>query len=459
MKRATAARPESTARREWLLKRGHTISYAGLFLFTAILYFRPYELIPAFSFLATAAYWVAIFTIVVFLPTQFALEGNLTTRPREVNLIVPLCLVALLTMPFAISPADAWKMFNETYVKVVLMFIVMVNVVRTQFRLKALILLLLAVTFVLSVAAVNDYRLGHLPVEGYRVQGLIGGMFGNPNDLALHLVTMTPLAVALYFGTRNIFKKILYAACVLLFVGANIVTYSRGGFLGLMCVAGVMVWKLGREKRFTAGVLSLVVGGIFIALAPGNYGLRILSIFDSSLDAHGTGTMRDALLAASVKTAIFNPFFGVGMDNYHIMSIRELVSHNAYTQVATELGIPALIIYIMFMLAPLRRLRRVESETFDARRGSRFYYLAVGLQAAIIGYMVSSFFVSVAYQWYVYYLVGFAVCLRRIYKTTDEAAVPAAAESEITAAADDAAKKETGRRSRFAARTGAVQAR
>jgi hypothetical protein len=30
--------------------------------------------------------------------------------------------------------------------------------------------------------------------------------------------------------------------------------------------------------------------------------------------------------------------------------------------------------------------------------------------------MVSSFFLSVAYLWYVYYLVGFAVCLRRLYE-------------------------------------------
>jgi hypothetical protein len=30
--------------------------------------------------------------------------------------------------------------------------------------------------------------------------------------------------------------------------------------------------------------------------------------------------------------------------------------------------------------------------------------------------MVSSFFLSVAYAWNVYYLVGYAVCFRRIYE-------------------------------------------
>nr|MBA2504242.1 hypothetical protein [Pyrinomonadaceae bacterium] len=163
----------AVTRRHWLLKRGHALSYAGLFLFSAILYFRPYELISGLSFLSTSAYWVALLTLIVFVPSQLGVEGNLTTLPREVTLIALLCLIALTTMPLAISPADAWKMFNETYVRVVLMFIVMVNVVRTEWRLKGMILLMLAATCLLSGAALNDYRVGNLPVEGYRVRGLI----------------------------------------------------------------------------------------------------------------------------------------------------------------------------------------------------------------------------------------------------------------------------------------------
>jgi hypothetical protein len=57
----------------------------------------------------------------------------------------------------------------------------------------------------------------------------------------------------------------------------------------------------------------------------------------------------------------------------------------------------------------------VERELFERNESSRFYYLAIGLQASIVGYMVSSFFAAVAYQWYIYYLVGYAIALRRIY--------------------------------------------
>src|ERR1043166_8580836 len=66
------------------LKRGHALSFAGLLLFTAVTYFRPYELIPALSSFTSMAFWLAVLTLVVFIPTQLSVEGNLTYRPKEV---------------------------------------------------------------------------------------------------------------------------------------------------------------------------------------------------------------------------------------------------------------------------------------------------------------------------------------------------------------------------------------
>jgi hypothetical protein len=62
------------------------------------------------------------------------------------------------------------------------------------------------------------------------------------------------------------------------------------------------------------------------------------------------------------------------------------------------------------------------------------YYLAMGVQASIIGYMVASFFSSVAYQWYIYYLVAYAVCLRRIYEGKRESGELAVGKAQATAA-------------------------
>ena len=75
----------------------------------------------------------------------------------------------------------------------------------------------------------------------------------------------------------------------------------------------------------------------------------------------------------------------------------------------------ALVFYVLFMITPIRRMKRVENETFGVKDKSRFYYLSIGLQASLIGYMVASFFASVAFLWYVYYIVGYAVCMSRLY--------------------------------------------
>lgn len=422
----------------WSARRGHAPSYAGLFLFTVILYFRPYELFPPLSSFSSMAFWVAILTLIIFIPSQFALEGTLTARPREVHLILLLCLAGLLSIPFAIVPREAWETFSDTFIRAVLMFIVMINVVRTERRLKGLILLALTVGCVLSVAALNDYRLGRFSVEGYRVSGLIGGMFQNPNDMALHLVMMTPLAITLFLNARGPFKKALYGGCAGLLVAGNVVTFSRGGFLGLIAAAIFLAWKLGRQQRLGVAAAIFVVAALFLVFAPGNYAVRLLSIFDPSLDAVGSAIARRALLTQSLIVALRHPLFGVGMGNFHIVSVSEHVSHNAYTQVAAETGVAALVIYVMFIVEPLRRLRRIEFETFTARRFSPFYYLAVGLQASLVGYMVSSFFVSVAYEWYIYYLVGYAVCLRRIYQSQPSATADTIAAGRTETAEDRA---------------------
>nr|MBA3804615.1 O-antigen ligase family protein [Acidobacteriota bacterium] len=420
------------------LRRGHALSYAGLFLFTLILYFRPYELFTSLSSFSSLAYWSAVATLAIYFPSQLALEGTLFSRPREVNLLLLFCLVALVGIPLASDRGEALDTFID-FVKAVMMFIVMVNVVRTERRLKGLIFLALAISCVLSIGAIYDYRLGRFTTDELRITGLVGGMFGNPNDMALHLVTMAPIAAALLLMTRNPLLKLFYGACVLLFLAGNVVTFSRGGFLGLIGAMGVLAWKMGRRRRVAIIVISLVLMAGFLAVAPS----QLTSRFGGEDQAaSGSASQRQQLLFRSILVSLRHPVLGVGMGNFHTYSIGEQVSHNAYTQVSAELGLAAMALYILFMVASLKRLRRIERETYPTRRDSRLFYLAVGLQASLIGFMISSFFASVAYQWYIYYLVGYAICLHSIY----EAGKERVGEVEVVASAEVIGQKERERR-------------
>lgn len=397
----------------WVFKRGHSLSYAGLFVFTFLVYFRPYELFPSLVWLSKSAFVVAVMTLAVFIPTQLGLENTITARPREVKLALALLITGLLSIPLALEPSRAVQSFIEFF-KVVAMFIVMANVLRTEKRLKALMLLVLFASCVLSLAALNDYLQGNLALQGRRIAGLIGGLFSNPNDLALHLVTMIPISLSLGLGSRGVFSKILYLICALLLMAGMVATFSRGGFLGLICVIGFLVWKLARRNRVVFGAIALVVILAAIALAPGAYRSRIATTSDDSAVARTDDLKRSILVAAR------HPLFGVGMDNYILYSNVNKATHNAYTQVASEMGLAALLIYLGFLITPFNRLRSIVQAFTTARPKPAVYYLAIGLQASLVGYMVVSFFASVAYLWYAYYLVAYAVCLRRLCSDSTE---------------------------------------
>ena len=404
----------------WSLRHGHALTFWALFVFSIILYFRPYELIPGLSWFSNMAFVFGIATLAIYFPSQMMVEGNLTTRPREVNLILLLSVTALLSMPLATSPGEAWGEFTDVLLKAIVIFIVFVNVTRTENRLKLMIWLALAVSLYLSFYAVSDYmngifREGTAANNNQRIGGAIRGLFGNSNDLALHLVTMVPLAIGFAFGSKNAIKKLLYIGFGALFIAAIVVTFSRGGFIGLFIASIVLVRKIGRRnKLLSTGALVVALMAI-LTLAPASYMGRISTIFSSSADVTGSSSQRTEILKRSIWVTLRYPLFGVGMGNFHFKSVHELVTHNAYTQVSSEMGIPALVLYIMLMVYPLRRLREIEAQTENLPDKRRLHYWSIGIQASIVAYMVSSFFGAVAYQWYIYYLVGYAVALRRIY--------------------------------------------
>jgi O-antigen ligase len=273
----------------------------------------------------------------------------------------------------------------------------------------------LSVGLYLSFTALDLYIKGELKTEGYRVAVEIGGLFGNPNDMALPFVTITPIAVVLGIASRNKLLRIFCFMMAALFIAANMVTFSRGGFLGLIVSMAILVWKIGRKNRFNVLIASTLISGLFILLAPGNYGLRLLSIFIPGLDPVGSSDQRKQLLFRSILVTLRNPW-GIGMGNSPVMNDNNLQWHNAYMQIASELSVFGLVVYLIFLISPFRKLRAIERTLFARGEYDWFYYMAIGLQASIAGYMVSSFFVSVAYNWFVYYLTAYAMAFRRIYQ-------------------------------------------
>ncbi|MFZ1699205.1 MAG: O-antigen ligase family protein [Pyrinomonadaceae bacterium] len=399
----------------WLVRNGHLLTYIGVYLFSIMVLFRPYEIVPGLGFLSGTAIYFALVTIAFYIPSQIATEANLTTFPTEVKAVLAMTLAALISVPIAKDPGLAWESFNDPFIKAVIIFVVIINVVRTRERLMGMMWVSFGIAIYLGIAALDLYSKGQFAVEEYRIAVDVGGMFGNPNEMAMHFVMMTPIVIALGVAAASKFWRVIYFAMAGLFVAANMVTFSRGGFIGLIACLGVLAWKLGRRQRLGVTIASIVVGGAAMIAAPGNYGLRMLSIFIPGLDAVGSSDQRQALLIRSLQVTARNPW-GIGIGNFPIVGYQNLVSHNAFTQVSSELGLLGLAAYLIFIVSPFRKLGAIERSLFDADDHSWYYYLAIGLQASIVGYLVSSFFASVAYNWFIYYLIGYAVAFRRIYR-------------------------------------------
>jgi len=404
---------------KWIFRRGHGFTFAGIYLFTFFVFFRPYELIPGLGFLSSGALFIALATIIIYVPTQLSIEGSLTVLSTEVKCILAMTLISLLTIPIAKDPLLAWNTFSDVYIKAVLMFIIMINVLRTRKQLISLMWVSFAISIFVSWIALSLYLKGEFKTEGYRVSVEIKGLFENPNEMALHLTMMIPLVLTLAIASKNKLAKLVYFIMTVVFLAATIVTFSRGGFLGLIISSVFLAWKLGRDQRVKTFATGIVVGLLFIILSPGNYGLRSLSIFVPGLDPVGSSDQRSELLKTSILVTLRNPL-GIGIGNFPVVGVRDLQSHNAFTQVSSEIGWLGLIAYLIFIISPFRKLGAIERTLLAENKRDWFYYLSIGIQASIITYLVGSFFASVAYNWYIYYVIAYAVAFRRIYLDEDE---------------------------------------
>ena len=239
--------------------------------------------------------------------------------------------------PLAISRSEAWHEFSGTFIRCIVIFIVFVNVVRTEARLKGLLLLALASSVWLSVEAINEYRLGLMTVEGYRASGSGGGIFGNTNDMALHVLTILPISIALLLGSRRATRKIIYGACAALMIAAIVLSYSRGAFIGLIVALIFIALKTGRRHRLEIALAVLGIAGAIILFAPDKFGGRLLSIFIPSLDSAGSADARRGELFRSLYVALRHPLL---VNGYSSNTSSDLLRPRIATSLGELVAIP-----------------------------------------------------------------------------------------------------------------------
>lgn len=437
----SALRIEENAKAE-AARGSHRFAFAGLFLFTLLLYMRPNEMFPEVFGDFPLAKIVALVTLLGYFGARLMAGESLSVFPLELRMLGVILLLGVALIPAAASPGDSIELLTDTFLKVIAIFILLINLINTRARLQTMMKLVVVCGTVLALFAIVSYLTGQFTVVtrgeigtvvGLRISGIVGGIFGNPNDLATSLDLLIPFAVALALLRRGM-ARLFYLACAAVLGLGVILTFSRGGFLGLVAMAAVLIWKMGRKNRAFTVAAFVIITGIFLVAMPVGYSSRITTIFDSSADSTGSSEERKELLERAAGIAANHLVVGVGIGNFPIYSLHERRAHNSYLEIAAELGVVGLIAYLIMIFAPLRSLRRIERDTIRQQADDPYderaritYYLGAAVQGSLIVYIICSCFGSIQYLWFLYYPLAYAICLRQMHKA--EAATAAAVAS------------------------------
>jgi O-antigen ligase len=396
----------------------------GAFFWLAAFFFvycaRPGDWIPGLGHLPLAKI-TAILAMWGLFSSLGRTKRTFKDLPKEGKYL--LTMIGLLYVSGFLSPI--WKGgavsrsidISKVFVAWALTFLL----ITTFDRLRRIIFIQAASVVAISIISIIK---GHdLP----RLQGVLGGIYSNPNDLAFAIVLSLPFALAFFVTARSGFAKIIWLSGMLCMLAALFLTASRGGFIELVIAGTVTLWHFGiRGKRFYLIAATGLVGVLLMATVGGKLYDRFTALSgDSSTEqsAYGSYEDRKYLMLRALDGIERYPILGIGINNFVTYSGIWHEVHMTYLQICVEGGIPALILYLMFFgrgFKNLRVLRKTKNLDPDI-------VLFVGaLHSSLVGFVVGALFAPEAYQFFPYLAVAFTATLYQTVKEREQEQEPGA---------------------------------
>ena len=191
-----------------------SLAFWSLVAFTTILLLSPQIWFPILGSLRIAflAAGLAIGAHLVHRLTQH--EAAAPFFP-EVAIVLALVGWAVLTLPLSYWPGGSMEVLTDHYLKAVAFFWLLGTLVTTTARLRVLAWALVLCSIPLAATGLKNYLSGGFlstGVPGFqRIYGYKGGsgIAGNPNDLALMLNLIIPIAGVLLLDARRRTNKLL----------------------------------------------------------------------------------------------------------------------------------------------------------------------------------------------------------------------------------------------------------
>lgn len=400
----------------------------GLVLYTIIIYIRPADFFPILSLLHLARV-LAIVTLLSLIFAQIGQRKYLWHKNRQLLLLSILIFVALISVFTSIWKSNSLEAFID-FLKIYIIFILIINLIDNVKKLKFLIWTMIISGLTLSILGIKNWLLGVNVFDGVRMGGIGKGMFTDPNYFALGLIVLLPFVYFLLFEQGGI-KRILLFSTFIIFLAGIALTYSRGGFFGLSVVLFLLF--LYSPVRIKIVYLLIVLCLFFSFALPKQYLERAHTSLTeyksdpsivSRIDAWKAGM--NMMIHRPLGVGIGN--FGEGFVKYRLLGSLDLAglrraAHNSFIQIGAELGIAGLVIYAALFFTSFTALRIKKKTNIFRNKISKelrsIYLLSLATKVSLIGFMISGFFLSLAYCWSVYYLFAFVVVLNKLMKNYD----------------------------------------
>lgn len=289
----------------------------------------------------------------------------------------------------------------ETLSKIIIPFIVGITLINSVDKLKQLAWVLLLSTGYLSQELISSYLAGYnLAEDDFSGQGRA--------VLGAGLVCCVWLAYFIAMDGRIVWwQRLIAAVCGLLIGNTICITFSRGAMLGVL-VSGVVVFFL--MKKTSRHYLGFGVAAIIAAVLAGpQVRDRFSTIFASKQERDASAESRIELWGNCLTLIREEPLMGIGPGHFILASQRfgwqrPKEAHSTWLQTGAELGIPGVLALFGFhglTLYRLLQLVRAREKIIDPWCQTLSYAVVAGL----IGFMVSSLFVTLYELETPYYLV------------------------------------------------------
>lgn len=221
--------------------------------------------------------------------------------------------------------------------------------------------------------------------------------FGNSNYLALFMVLLILLTLFVLLHYRSVLVRLACAALCGGWLWVFFRAQSRAATLAL-AASLVAFWLFQKHKMLLALALPplLIVG---LVLAPATYFERLQTIENYEQDE--SATARLGYWQTGLQLMMQNPVLGVGPDNF--TRYADNTPHNAYIQVASELGVPSLVLYVTMLVSGFRSAWKTRKLSSASQKNlPMLFELSGALFCGCLAITLQGFFTGLAHREFVF---------------------------------------------------------